>query len=208
MAEKERGKKKEMKKTKKTKRPEKTFSIFSIFSVRTLYSVALFLIKFNLLAIPMYLVIYFNVEFVPIQQFLADSVYAVLRASGYEVAKSGLVLTLTSGFTIVNVKMTVDCTGWKSMYALAALALATPLPDGKRKFKFKSKFESRLKFIAAGAAAVFALNFLRVLTTVLSFYSFGLQALDVVHTLLWREGLIVAVVLIWGFWLLHRMAEK
>ena len=158
---------------------------------KKLLQVLLFLIKFNLLAIPMYLAIYFNLELIPLQQFLADAVYAVLRFLGYDVMKGGLVLTLTSGFTIANIKMSVDCVGWKSMYALAALAIATPLPNDLKK----------LKFIVAGVLAVAALNFARVLTTILAFYHFGLQALDVVHTFLWREGLIITIVLIWLMWL-------
>lgn len=161
---------------------------------KRLFSILIFLIKFGLLAIPMYIAIYFDMQLVPLQRFLADSVYAVLKYFGYEVVRDGLVLTLTSGFVITSIEMTVDCVGWKSMYALVALALATPLPNDLRK----------LKFIIIGVAAVFVINFLRILTTILSFYHFGLHALDIVHTLLWREGLIIAIVLIWMMWLKSR----
>lgn len=164
------------------------------FDDKILLPIAIFLIKFNLLAVPMYLAIYFNIQSIPLQQLLADSVYTVLKFFGYEVVKDGLVLTLTSGFTITNVEMTFDCLGWKSMYALAALALATPLPNDTRK----------LKFIIAGVALVAVLNFARIVTTILVFYYFSLRAFDLVHTLLWREGLIVAIVLIWFLWLRSR----
>lgn len=164
------------------------------FDNNILLPIAIFLIKFNLLAVPMYLAIYFNIQSIPMQQFLADAVYAVLKFFGYEVLKDGLVLTLTSGFTIANIEMTFDCLGWKSMYALAALALATPLPNDIKK----------MKFIIAGVALVAVLNFARVVTTILVFYYFGLHAFDLVHTLLWREGLIVAIIIIWFLWMRSR----
>ena len=52
-----------------------------------------------------------------------------------------------------------------------------------------------------GSATLFAINIVRLVTTVLAAYSLGFGALDVMHTVLWREGLIIAVLALWFFWL-------
>lgn len=155
------------------------------------FSVLLFLLKFNLLAIPMYALMYLNVSFPPLQHFLAEFLYTALKTFGYDISKNRLILGLTSGFTIATVKISVDCTGWKSMYALAALMIATPVPNDRNK----------LKFLVLGMASIFLINMVRLLTTITIVYRIGFQYLDVIHTILWREGLILAVIAIWYLWL-------
>lgn len=150
-----------------------------------------FLIKFNLLAIPMYIAIFLNVEFYPLQLMLTELVYGILAAFGYEVVKDGIMLTFVSPAAVATVVMGVDCTAWKSMYALAALMLASPVANNLKKWKH----------ILLGILAVFALNIVRVVSTILAGYHFGMDFLEIVHTLLWREGLIFAVIAIWLFWL-------
>ena len=48
---------------------------------------------------------------------------------------------------------------------------------------------------------LFLLNFVRIVSTILFSLKFGFQYLDIVHTFLWREGLILAVVCVWYLWL-------
>jgi exosortase/archaeosortase family protein len=61
--------------------------------------------------------------------------------------------------------------------------------------------KKKIKFLAFGLPFLFFLNFIRILTTILIAINYGFQYFEVVHTLLWREGLILAVVLIWYMWL-------
>lgn len=150
-----------------------------------------FLIKFNLLAIPMYIAILAGLELYPLQQMLTNVVYTVVTALGYEAAKDGITLMLISQPYIAIIVMGVDCTAWKSMYALAALAIASPVPNDKKKWRF----------IVLGVMLIFALNIVRLVTTVLVGYWYGMWYLDVTHNLLWREGMIFAVVAIWAFWI-------
>lgn len=158
---------------------------------RKLLTILLFLVKFNLLAVPMYLVIYFNLSFQPMQDFLATITKNSLRLLGYSAVQQGSLITTASKNQFYSIDVSWDSTGWKSMYALLALCIATPIKSLKKK----------LKFIAIAIPTIFLINFLRILTTILVALHFGLHYFDVVHTLLWREGLILAVVCIWGFWL-------
>jgi len=167
-----------------------------------LEAAAVFLLKFNLLAIPMYLVIFSGLQLYPLQLFLTDVVYSILKLSGYPVARldassASFVISSSNASDSVNILMDMDCTAWKSMYAFAALVLATPVPNDRRK----------LRFLSVGVAAIFLLNVVRIVTTVAAAYSFGFQYLEIVHTVLWREGMILAVIAMW-FWWIKRQEKK
>jgi len=160
-----------------------------------LWTLVLFLIKFNLLAIPMYLVIFLNFSYPPLQNFLTELTYRNLNLLGYH---SSLVASPESEVPLIyfsdnfpKVQISWDSTGWKSMYALLALTLATPLSNLKRK----------AKFLIIGIPAIFLLNYLRIITTILISLNFGIQCFEIVHTLLWREGLILIIILLWYIWL-------
>lgn len=171
-----------------------------------LKDVLIFLLKFNLLALPLYALMYSNFSLPQLQFFLTDVLYSLLKALGYEIAKDGFMLGLLSGSTIATIKIDMDCTGWKSMYALAALIIATPAIATPATGSSAVGGYKKLKFLALGLASLFLINIARLLTTIAFVYHFGLQHLDLVHTMLWREGLILAVAAIWYLWL--RKVEK
>ncbi len=153
---------------------------------KKLVTILIFLIKFNLLAIPMYIIMYLDLTLPPLQVFLADMTEKILTSLGYSVARQDQFLTLSN----ITIDISMDCTGWKSMYALAALTIATP-----------SIWKKKLRFLVIGLPAIFLLNFIRIVTTIIFALQFGLQYLEIVHTLFWREGLILAVVVAWFLWL-------
>lgn len=146
-----------------------------------------FLVKFNLLAIPLYLVIYMNLTLPAVQSLVAGTVHTMLGALGYMSELNGYMINLP----VVSVEITFDCTGWKSLYALFALVAATPSVLWKKK----------LKFLVVGLPAIFIVNILRIVTTLAVVMGFGIGYLEVAHNILWREGLILAVLGIWFFWL-------
>jgi exosortase/archaeosortase family protein len=154
---------------------------------KKLIGILWFLVKFNLLAIPLYLIIYMNLTLPAVQSFVANSVHTILSALGYMSELNGYMIN----FPIVSVEITFDCTGWKSVYALFALVVATPSVLWKKK----------LKFLAVGLPAIFVINILRIVTTLAVVMSFGIEYLEVAHNILWQEGLILAVLGIWYFWL-------
>jgi len=168
-----------MKKRKKLKINKKLIIILS------------FLIKFNLFAIPLYIILYFDLYFLPMQEFLAYISYKTLSFLGYEVSLSGVVIRIVRNLELLNIEISWDSTGWKSMYTLAALVLATSGPNLCKKGKF----------LLFGITFLFFLNFLRIITTISIAVNFGFNYFEIVHMLLWREGLIFAVVAIWYFWL-------
>jgi len=167
----------------------------SLITRNRLKTVAWFLIKFNLLAIPMYLILHFGIYYSPLQSFLTSILRPAIELFGYEttlVEQDFCNVQAISGPKFEKpICISWDSTGWKSMYALAALAIATPFVRWKKK----------LKFLSIGIPAVFLLNYIRIVSTILIAIKFGFQYFDIVHTLLWREGLILIIVAIWYVWL-------
>ena len=167
---------------------------------KKLKTVAWFLIKFNLLAIPMYLILYFNVSMQPFQLFLAQALVKGLNAFGYktyfiESPTSTIPLIGISGIEAQPIYVSTDSTGWKSLYALIALALATPNKKTKR----------RIKFLAVALPSIFILNYLRILSTILICLRFGFKYFDFVHGFLWSWGLISAILMLWYMWLKDKL---
>jgi exosortase/archaeosortase family protein len=158
--------------------------------IRKLLTILLFLIKFNLLAIPMYLIIHLNLSFQPLQNFLASLTKISLNLLGYYAIQQDSLVITTSKDQLYSIEVSWDSTGWKSMYAILALTISTPIKSWKRK----------LKFMAISIPTIFLINFLRILTTILVTLHYGFNYFEIVHTFLWREGLILAVVCIWSFW--------
>lgn len=151
----------------------------------------IFLVLFNLLAVPLYIILYTNVSFEPLQKLNAQLLYNTLHFFGYNTKVDGSIVYLTTDSNQHKIEISWDSTGWKSMYAVAALIIATPLGVLSKKFKF----------IVLGIVTIFVLNYLRITTTILISANFGFHLFDIIHTVLWREGLILAVVSFWSFWL-------
>lgn len=157
---------------------------------KKLIATAWFLIKFNLLAIPLYLILYFNLSFPTLQTFFATISYHTLKLFGYDVAQDGFWLITYANNGTQRIEISWDSTGWKSMYALSALVVATPI----------SNFSRKLKFISIGVLIIFLINYLRITSTILISLKFNFRYFDIVHVFLWREVLIFIVIAIWYFW--------
>lgn len=169
---------------------KKTKKKIRFFNKKELKTVAWFLVKFNLLAIPLYTVLYLNLSFPLLQTFFATLSYNTIKIFGYNVTQDGFWLTTFTENGVQKIEISWDSTGWKSMYALAALVIATPI----------SNFFRKLRFIPIGILMIFLINYLRITSTILISLKFGFHYFDIVHLFLWREGLILAVVAIWYLW--------
>jgi exosortase/archaeosortase family protein len=158
---------------------------------KKLIEVIKFLVVFNILAAPMYFVLYYNLTFEPLQNFIAFISTKLLQALGIDAVQQNSLITLFANNQLLKIDISFDSTGWKTLYALFALTVATP----------KRKMKGKIKFLAIGLPVLFVLNFARIITTILVAVYFGFQYFEVVHLFLWREGLIAAVLVIWYLWL-------
>lgn len=150
-----------------------------------------FLIVFNLFLIPLYTILWLNLSYQPLQNFLASSTAYVLKTRGFNVKVDGSTINLFLGLQLQRIQISWDSTGWKSMYTLIALVLATPT------FKLAKRFT----FLLYSVPTIFFLNFLRIVTTILFAINYGFEYFELLHMLIWREGMILAVVILWFLFL-------
>ena len=151
-----------------------------------------FLAKLNLLAIPLYLIIFFNLSYLPLQTFVASVNVELLKSLGYTVSQNENLFTINTLDKILRVQVSWDSTGWKSLYAIATLILATPVAGLSRK----------LKYLAFSLPSIFLINVMRIFSTVIFSLTYGLQYFDFIHSVLWRATIIVSVLALWTVFLI------
>ncbi|MDY6769985.1 MAG: exosortase/archaeosortase family protein [Candidatus Nanohaloarchaea archaeon] len=152
---------------------------------RRLLHAFLFLARFTALAAPFYLVLGSGWDATGVRAATADVAAALLRAAGIGASSTGTFVA--AGELLVDV--TRDSTGWKSVSVFTALVLASRRP-----------LRTRLWGIAAGAAALLAVNVLRIWSMVYAVTVFGV-GYELLHTLLWRWGLTASVIAAWLLWM-------
>ena len=152
---------------------------------KKLWTVFIFLIKFLILAIPLHLILWSNMDTTGMQTATASQTAAILTAFGLSVKQEGIRI-FTDTFTFLFVR---DCTAWKAMLAFLALVVATPFVSRK----------SRIKVLGLGLPAIYVLNLIRTSTTI-AVGIFYPNTLEFVHTILWREMMLVFIFGMWLYW--------
>ncbi|MEM5793398.1 MAG: archaeosortase/exosortase family protein [Candidatus Aenigmatarchaeota archaeon] len=150
-----------------------------------LKEVLFFLIKFNLILIPFYLIIYFDVDFYPIQEIFASIVGSILNFIGFEVLVTGFFIYV--GDLVIDISR--DCIGWKSAYSLFALVMASP-----------GKFKDKMRFLFLWIPMVLLINLFRVLITIIVGLKFGPKYLEVFHEIFWQGIMILVIIGFWYLW--------
>lgn len=150
--------------------------------------VVLFLLKFNLLLIPFYAIIYFNLSVHPLQVVFANFITSILRLLNYPVRTNEFYLFI--GREEFPIEISMDCLGWKGVYSLFALIFATA-----------GKIKDKLRFLVVWAPILFVINILRVLFTMIFGLNFGMQYIEFIHSFLWQEVMIAALIVIFYIWL-------
>jgi len=153
---------------------------------KILKEVIFFLVKFNLILIPYYLVIYLDLDFYILQKIFASFVGTFLRAIGYPVEVSSFLIFM--GNFVIDISR--DCIGWKSSYSLFALILASP-----------GKLKEKLKFLSFWIPFFLIINFFRVVITIIIGVKFGLKYLEILHDIVWQEIMILGIVAVWYHWM-------
>lgn len=158
-------------------------------NILQLKSALWFLVKLNILAMPLYLITYFGYSVTELQNLWAAGLEQSLRSFGYETALQGNIVGVKDGATIHQIDLSWDSTGWKSLYALAALVFASGV----------GTLRGKIRFLAFGLPLIALVNFLRVVTTSLFSLKFGFQYFDFVHVFLWGGMMIALVIGVWYF---------
>jgi exosortase/archaeosortase family protein len=110
-----------------------------------------------------------------------------LRAQGIQVEYQPSVIE-TAG---VTVKLVPACSAWLGMAAITALILGFPGSDKRRK----------LYGLVLALAGIYAVNILRLSSTIALTNWFGPGVFEMLHVFLWREAMLVFALLVWAAWL-------
>jgi len=159
-------------------------------SRKKLIKVLFFIIKLDIFLIPLFFLLQMDFSYEPLQDFLANAVSSTLNFLGYVATLNGHYISTAFGKSITIIDISMDCTGWKSAYALVALAIATPFAWSKR-----------LNFLLASIPTILFINYVRIVSTIIYAQIFGQHYIDIVHNIFWQEGLVLAVLILWIFWL-------
>lgn len=166
-------------------------------TVSRLKSAFWFLIKLNLLAIPLYATTYLDYSVPQLQHAWAAMLSQSLQSFGYETALDGSMIAVKDGSTIRQVEFSWDSTGWKSLYAMFALTFASGVGTLRQK----------IRFLAFALLLVMFVNFLRVDTTLLIALNLGFGLFDFVHVFLWG-GLMTGFVIATWYVLFFRGEQR
>ncbi len=156
--------------------------------------IAKFLIRLNLLLIPFYLIVYFDLSIIQLQNGFALLISKILNIIGYENTVSDFIIFIQDKLVI---DMSFDCLGWKSMYSLFALV-----------FAIKEKLNKKLKFLLKWLPVIFLLNIFRVVFNIIIGLKFGIKWMNIFHSILWQGGMIAVVLVIWYIWLRQTKLNK
>jgi len=144
-----------------------------------------FLLTLNLLSIPLYIFISFDMQFQSLKNLQAFLTSKILNFFGLNSISE-------ENFVIIGNKVyeiSWDSTGWKSLYAFIALIISTPIHH-KRK----------IKPLIIGVLSIFLFNMARIAATIYLSYK-EIYSFDLLHFGLWRWGSIGFLIFIWFIFL-------
>lgn len=153
-----------------------------------LFQVLLFLIRFNILAIPLYLLLWIDFDPVWLREINAQMTGLLIDLAGIDVTQSGTIVQTPH----LTMDVSVDSTGWKSYFALTALIIAVT----------NVSWRERVIGIGIGLLVVAVGNLTRLVTMIYLVEVAGISY-DLVHDLLWRWGLTLLIFGYWAFWLTY-----
>jgi len=156
------------------------------------YRILKFLIKFNIFALPLYLLLLTDWQSGWLQSFTADITYNLLQATGIAAERTGNFIAIQLQNGSWGAFINWDCTGWKSFLALFALIMATDFP-----------LKKKAKGLAILLPALFLVNIIRIVFMFHFARGFDLAYFDVVHATIWSWGLIAAILVFWVLWMKH-----
>ncbi|MFH0832448.1 MAG: archaeosortase/exosortase family protein [Candidatus Aenigmatarchaeota archaeon] len=153
-----------------------------------------FLLKFNIFAIPLYLIILSGFQSPFLINLTTDFSFSLIHFSGIDATRNGLISVPTQDGEFAA-SIDWDCTGWKSMLALFALIFATDFGLRKKLYGL------------ALIPVVYAVNIARIWFMFFYVSSFGTAHYQFVHATVWSWGLILTILVLWVVWM-RRFPDK
>jgi len=155
----------------------------------TLFRMLTFVIKLNLFAIPLYLIILSGFQWILLMEVTRDLTLGLLDATGIAATTRGSLIIVPVENGEFGGVIDWDCTGWKSMLALFALIFATSFP-------------MRKKLIGLTLLPViYLINIIRIWFMFYSVSVYDLTYYKILHATVWSWGLITAVLVLWLLWM-------
>jgi exosortase/archaeosortase family protein len=149
-----------------------------------------FFIKLNLFAIPLYIILIFDLSFGPLQSAVRDLSAGLMMAIGMQPVVTDYIISIPVINGNWGAFISWDCTGWKSLLAFFALVMATP-----------RSMKQRLYGLAFFLPLIFIINIVRIAFMFYFVGVFGLAYYDLVHAVIWSWGLITVVMAFWIVWM-------
>ncbi|MCX6815809.1 MAG: exosortase/archaeosortase family protein [Candidatus Aenigmarchaeota archaeon] len=147
-----------------------------------------FLIRLLVWAIPLYIILIFDLSLPQLQYAVANIVTYLLNLAGMHPVLNDLFISIPIKDGSWGAFINWDCTAWKSMLAFLALVMA--VDKGK-------KVKGLILFIPL----IFIVNILRIFFMFYFVKTYDLAYFEIVHTLIWSWGLIFTVLIFWIIWL-------
>jgi exosortase/archaeosortase family protein len=160
------------------------------------FAVLKFLVKFNLFAVPLYLILIANLRLELLETFTADITSAILNSMGILLERAGNYIIVPVANGSWGAFINWDCTGWKSFLALFALVMASDF-----------HLKNRLKGLAVLLPALFVINIARIVFMFWFVNAFDLAYFDAVHAVIWSWGLIAAILVLWFLWMRYSLRK-
>ncbi len=178
-----------------TKKPRKLFDLslipyFKGKHNKNLVRMLAFLIRLNLFAIPLYIILVFDLSLIQLQQIVADITMFLLSAAGFTPTINDLIISIPIKDGTWGAVINWDCTAWKSLLAFFALVMSTDY-----------KIRSKLKGLAVFLPLIFIVNIIRIFFMFFYVRTFDLANYEFVHAVVWSWGLIAAIIVFWLVWM-------
>src|SRR3989338_7457068 len=149
-----------------------------------------FLIRLNIFAIPLYVILIFDLSLPGLQKLIADFTYYLLALAEMNPTINDLFISIPIKDGTWGAFINWDCTGWKSMLAFFALVAAV---DRKSNVK--------LKGLAIFIPLIFIINIIRIFFMFFYVRTFDLAYFEIVHAAVCSWGLIIVVLVFWVIWM-------
>ena len=156
-----------------------------------------FLIRLNIFAIPLYIILYFNLSLPQLQYAIANITTYLLSSAGFSPSIDGLLISIPIRDGTWAAVISWDCTAWKSMLAFLALVIATNYKSG-----------NKLKGLVLFIPLIFIVNIMRIFFMFYYVRTFDLQHYSLVHAVVWSWGMIAVILVFWIVWMKFFPAEK